>query len=235
MENRQDIAKQIVESDAYRIQTRIAFLYSTFRIFDANFLELRHLLEMFRDAEPEYPIWNIDRRYEIDAVGQETMRLLHNLLASAKTLVDLVRVLMSKYYEGTPFHKQYKNEIDTRFANDPLTQFVHGLRNYMLHYGLPVTTAKMEINASNSEGGLSITSRFVLNIEGLTDWDGWNGPATDYIAVQSSDLDILVFSEEYHTKIRSFHAWIQRQIGALHADEFEWLRKMQGRLDTDQE
>jgi len=158
------------------------------------------------------------------------MRRLHNLLASAKTLVDLVRVMVNSHYDGTTFHDEYLREIKTRFADDPLTQFVHGLRNYMLHYGLPLTSAEMEIKAGEAEGQLSITSRFVLYLNALAEWDGWNGPAKTFLDAQESDLDILPFTEQYHAKIQSYHAWIQARIAELHADDLRWLDEMRGKL-----
>ena len=230
MDDPHDLAEQIVNSEAYTLQQRVASIASTYRILDSNFIRLRSLLEAFRDAEPRNPIWNIDRRYEINAAAQEAIRLLHNFLSSTKTFVDLLRVIIHRHYEDSELLGEYQQEINRRFIGDPLTQFVHGLRNYMLHFSLPVTSAEMEIRADEVEGGFTITSRFILDVSALAEWDSWNDAAREYLEAQESDLDILLFSAEYHSKIEQFHVWIQRRIAEEHSTEFRWLEEMQSRL-----
>jgi len=230
MEDPQDIAEEIFKSQAYLIQGRIEYLYSSYSIFDHNFQELKHLLEKFRGAEPKDPIWNIERRHELGALGQDALRLLHNFLASAKTFADVTRVLIQARYQGHPFADQYRQEAVSRFSTSQVARFVQDLRNYMLHYSLPITRAHLKIQMQPRPEGITLESSFILDREALLEWDRWTTPARAFLTESSSDLDILGFTRQYHSLVQSFHAWIQRRLSELHSTDLQWLQSMQEKL-----
>jgi len=60
----------------------------------------------------------------------EIVCLLHNYLASAKTLIDHTRILVEELYKNTDFWAEYEARKKETFIDSPLAQFVQNLRNY---------------------------------------------------------------------------------------------------------
>lgn len=77
-----------------------------------------------------------DRRFEIDTFVEGAIHLLFNFVASAKALVDHSRAFYDRNYASRKVLAHYPNETKARFIEDGLVQFVHNLRNLMLHVGL---------------------------------------------------------------------------------------------------
>jgi hypothetical protein len=84
----------------------------------------------------------------------ECERLLHNALSAVHSRVDLLRTFISRYVaESTPtLATEYRLRVDSDFVENPIHNFLTGLRNYMLHERLPATVGVFTIlrNSSHS-------------------------------------------------------------------------------------
>lgn len=115
-------------------------------------------------------IWEVDVN-NLDEIIYEFSRLLINFVSMAKAVVDVNRVLVREWFGETVFLNRYQNEVDKRFANNPLVAFVHDIRNYALHYFLPI--ANLKFPTIPNIGGKANQYEFVLSSPKLK--NGTNG------------------------------------------------------------
>ena len=119
--------------EGYRTRDAILDFGMGYKIFSGNYGQLKRELERARDPKLWLHLWDEKHRYKREQFNTEIARRLLNFVAAAKALVDNTRNFMSANYSGTDFRKEYQAHVDQELAPDPLVQFIHNLRNYMLH------------------------------------------------------------------------------------------------------
>ncbi len=112
-------------------------LFLTFNIFSGNYLELKKACEIVENPDIGLKLMSEPMKGAGVQAHMEVMRLFHNFLASAKSLVDHTRAFVDDHYAGTAFKQGYDQKVQAELASDPLIKFIQDLRNHMLHRGLP--------------------------------------------------------------------------------------------------
>ena len=115
---------KLQNTEGWRISKRIEHLGISAYIFKTNHDELVQRIEYFKRPEAML-LWDVRNRDQMPDYLKEVTRLLHNFVASAKTLVDHTRIIAREMYENTDFWKEYEAQIAQRLASNPLVQFVH--------------------------------------------------------------------------------------------------------------
>ena len=72
---------------------------------------------------------DVKSRIQKNDLDSQTIRLIHNYLASVKTLVDNSRRVSEKYL-NSELKEQYQSKIKMKIIGDPCAQIIHKLRNY---------------------------------------------------------------------------------------------------------
>lgn len=116
---------------------------------------------------------DIKSRIQKNALDCEAARLIHNYVASAKTLVDVSRCNSKKYLSSDLKNEYAKIVLDT-LANDPCTQIIQNLRNFMLHVDMPNVSNRINILTGKS-------SYLSLAPEKLLNWKKWKKIEKDYL------------------------------------------------------
>ena len=230
MKKAAELDAAIRASPALVAHRRIEAVAHALYVFRRNYEELKGALDRATDPGSILPIHDISRRAELDVVLMEIRRLLHNYLAAAKTLIDQTRVIIADGYEGQPFFARYKQEIDRRFATDPTASIVQGLRNYLLHYGLPATFSKITLSRDPHGDGTTVEAKITLKRESLLRWDKWPPPAREMLENSAEDIDLEDIAQTYAKFIFEFHDWLTAELGAIHAADLAWLEDMSKRL-----
>lgn len=196
------------------VAAKIARLDNTRYVFVMNDRELRQAL-MFITKPQAVPLVADDQKSR--AYLLEVVRLLHNYLASAFTLVDHTRILAKDLYLSTDFWEEYEAKTKDMFDDSSLAQFVQRLRVYMLHRALPFTSLTLRMHAQPQ----SELDCFVnLDLARLRLWDGWNHGAREYLnrAEERVRLDELVAA--YASLVTEFHDWFSTRQQDIH---YGWL------------
>ena len=89
-----DLALEISKSDAIKYEGRIQALQMSYLVFHRNFEELNKLVGIRNDPKKMLELWSLHNRHKLHIVMNEILRLLHNYLASAKSLIDQTRVII---------------------------------------------------------------------------------------------------------------------------------------------
>jgi hypothetical protein len=143
------------------------------------------------------------QKIELDC---EAGRLIHNYVASAKTLVDISRRNRDKYINSET-QKEY-DIITKQFKNNPCTLIIQNLRNFILHVDMPTIA-----NIVNPLNGKS--SSLALLPDKLLKWDKWNKIEKKYFEnlIQKNEKIIVhEFFSEYTEKADFITNWLLKAI-----------------------
>lgn len=158
---------------------------------------------------------------------REINRHIHNFVTAAKTVVDHTRVLLEeRYVEGNIF-KEISKRISETVGIHPVCKFVHDLRNYMVHKGLP--NSEMYLHATNNGPGeaMHFVTGVRIKAESLWDYSGWTGPAKKYINQSNKYIDIGAFTQEYVNEIRKLNDWLDSTLSEHHRKDLIELAQLQ--------
>jgi hypothetical protein len=217
-----DIFQQSAEMEIYQ---NLKALRASFRVFYINFHELIQWLEHLKDPRESLIRYAPDKRHNLDALIDETSRLLHNLLASAQSLVDHTRVIKNRLYSDRDFGNEYEIKLNQELKYHPVRMFVQKLRNYTLHYTLPILA--LQITCSED---LNFSMR--IDVETLKKWDDW-GSSKTYLDTLGDSCCIVALVNEYFALIQNFYDWLTKRQQELHQTDFENLHKMHEELMTE--
>ena len=216
---RYDAYEQSKEMEVYR---NLNALQSSFQVFNMNFCELMKWLEPLKDSRESLCIYNHNEMENIDSLIAETKRLLHNFLASAKSLVDHTRVIVNRLYADHEFRNEYQSKLDQDLAKNPVQKFVQNLRNYTQHYTLPILALQITFSED-------LNFNIKMDVEILKQWDGW-GTSRAYLEAIGNNFCIVTLANEYFVLIQGFYSWLIQRQQELHQADFENLRQMEEEL-----
>lgn len=215
---------EIRTSRAFAIESRFGVLGQNYYVFEKNYRVLKAFLTEMQTAE------HILRYASKDETLFELTRLLHNFLASAKMLVDLTRNVMRDWYSETSLHSEYREEVRARVSSSMVAGFMEDLRNFALHFELPITAAHVQITRDPATGTYTEYAAFTLQKSTLLKWRGWS---KGKLYLQKSDEDIHIESlvDQYFQAIQGLHQWISQRLAQEHASDLEWLERKRVELE----
>jgi hypothetical protein len=225
-----ELTKLARKSAAYQYHNRLETLGNILFVFHKNFLILEKNIQWF-ESGTDSGIWEVSKRHLLDAALLEITRMFHNYLASAKTYVDHTRLVIRAWYRESEFYPDYTREIEQRFTENPVSSFIQHLRNYSLHYSLPLSGASWTYNLDPETQDPTLITEAFLYTEDLLIWDGWKKLSKSYLEEAGDRINILRVSRDYTTSILDFHEWLHSRLSSLHAEELRWLYDIQRRID----
>ena len=195
-------------------------------LFQRNFEELVTLLDYLCAPKVAFSYSPVEQKWLWYAGMQEVVRLLHNFVSAALSLVDHTRVLYRELYEPSGHLSEYEAKVATEFAQDPLTQFVIKLRQMAQHYRLPSLQNHTEM--SGIRNGLASEVRIQLRLatEDLRQFDGWNAPSKKFLETAGAHIDLRRVVADYHDHVVAFYEWFEHGQQAIHGIGPDLLRHL---------
>ncbi len=216
-----DLLEAYLVSPACQLIKRLKVFELTLRVFRGNYADWQRVIEQYRPDSPLAALGMMHTpRNWVEAYLVELTRALHNLAASAFTLVDHTRNLYKELYEAAGTMPQYQPRVDADFTDDGLARFVGGLRNYCVHDTLPLIGVSLGVQF-DVEQGSSTKWSVPLNTARLLAWDGWHSEAKKFLKAAGARLNLGDTIQKYHDKVESFQQWFQEQQRAVHHAEFD--------------
>lgn len=227
---------EIESSEGFRLYNRMKLLEKSYFVFDTNYLNLRHVLSEFEQPAVFMKLWEEKTRDRFDLFINDVIRLFHNYLAGATTLLDHVHTLRDGLGDqgsrGGPssFSGEYRERWEGQLGNASLPRFMEDLLVYMLHRGLPFSLA--ELNFGRIGAGVEVNSAIRLDTNRLTGWEHWSQKGREYLNSLGDregkvGLDEVV--EEYARVVSDFYHWFVLRQSELHRDELDDLERMETR------
>lgn len=229
-----DLRQEIAASAGARFLDRSHARSFSLNIFQMNALELMEASRRMRDPDQGFSLMLEKNREAGRQAHRELNRHVHNFAASALTLVEHTRIMMRENYANMEIQKAYEKQVTAIFGNEPVANFVQGLRNYMVHKGLPSShmflSFKSDPDAADGSGTQETGVRY--DTASLLEWSRWKPPARKYLTDAGEHLDVHRFAEDYLVLVNRFHAWLDAALWAHHQDDLTQLAQLQQRLAT---
>jgi hypothetical protein len=213
-----DLILRMKSSNEFKVGETYKNLELCWYVFEENYKDLRESITSttFSDAK------------ELDLVLKRFSRLLHNFLAAAMMLRDVTRAL--KAGESQEFKEDYQEEVNLRFVDNHLNLFVENLRNYSLHYRLPIGGIMAEFKADPQTGNLFLgDSFFYLDKNLLEKWCKW-GKGKVYLATADENIKIIDLIDAYFISIMDFQWWLHKYYSDAHRAELERISLVNTRI-----
>lgn len=205
----QNLDRKIRSSKGYQASTTTTFLEENYFLFDGNYLNLRHILHEFEHPPVFLKLFDERERGRLTLFIRDVIRLFHNHLAGAATLLDHTRIVSDEVYRETSFADEYRQQIEQRFIDSPLPHFIEDLRNYMLHKGLPLALSELSFDRGSS--GVEVDSALKLDANKLRDWENWSEKGRQYLDALDNKVKLEDVVNEYTTLVADFYGWFKNR------------------------
>lgn len=229
-----DLLQQIRDSRGSAYLNRTHQRSFSLNVFQMNAVELMEAAHRVKDPEQGMALM-LDKNSEAGRQAhRELNRHVHNFVSSALALVEHTRVFMRNHYAGTDLMATYEKQVAATFMQSPVAQFIQGLRNYMLHRGLPKSSMFMKFtsNPGATDGSGKAETGVHYDAASLLDWDGWKPMARTYLAQVGKKLDLHEVAQDYLTLVNQFHVWLDVALGEYHQSDIEELSQLQAQFEA---
>jgi hypothetical protein len=230
---RQQLGKKLKEldqkleaSEGYRIYTKVDFLKKSYFVFDGNYLTLKHVLDEFEQPMTFLKLWDQTNHDRLDLFMSDIIRLFHNYLAGAGTLLDHVRAFKEDVYQGTSFADEYQRRVEHQVENSSLHHFVQDLRKYMMHKGFPFALAELKLGSVS--GGVEVHSAIRLDVAELRNWEEWSDEGHEHLNTLGNKAKLDDIVSEHASIVADLYNWFLKKQSELHQKAFEELAELQG-------
>ena len=197
-------------------------------LFSRNSEELRDHLVQFLD-KPVF-VKELPESFEPEAA-----RLLINYLAALAGLRDAQRVVHRRLWPdpdeeenracetcGRSDPKPTKWQVKVwdpkreELLGDGRIMFLTKLRDYSLHYTIPLMTVASSVEVTGGPDGSSEAKNAVgISRDDLLKWDGWNKKSRDFINGHDGDtIELMPLVALFSQRVRAFIEWFYAQIDA---------------------
>jgi hypothetical protein len=198
----------------------------TLNIFSMNAKELTDALKVVSTPQVAIQLMAEKNRGAGTQAHREVIRLFHNFLAGAMTLVDQTRVFIEEHYSATNLADLYKAEVTSRFASSGVHTFIQGLRNFMLHKGLPNSEQHITFTKGKDfECGIRISR------EELEEYNRWTSNARKFLETQPDKIVLSDICLKYEELVLTFHEWLDTKIKEHHRADLQELERLQAEYD----
>lgn len=214
-----EIMDDLMEMPEQKRLAAIQHFGLSIRVFEGNADELERLLQYLTDDPASMYLSDVKNHAQLNEMFEEVLRLLHNFVAAALTLVDHTRVVSRELYEADRSFPDYQPEVNRRFVHDPLIQFVQKLRHLAQHVRLPQLSYNLELGQSGCH------RRLLLHKDDLLRFDGWNAEAKAFIAAAADLIDVLTVVHSYREAVREFYLWMEQRQREIHAPDVAAVEK----------
>jgi hypothetical protein len=232
--NTAELLRQIADSVGSGYLNRIHQRSFSLNVFQMNAVELMEAAQRVKDPDQGMALMMEKNGEAGRQAHRELNRHVHNFVSSALTLVEHTRVFMRTHYAGTDLMATYEKQVAATFTQSPVAQFVQGLRNYMLHKGLPNSSMFMKFtpNPGATDGSGTAETGVHYDTVSLLDWDGWKPVARIYLEQGGEHLDLHESAQEYLALVNQFHGWLDSTLAAYHQPDLQELGQLQVQLQA---
>ena len=222
-----EIEREIESSEGYRLRNRMNLLEKSYFVFDANYLNLRHVLDEFEQPMVFLKLWEERTRDRFDLFIDDVIRLFHNYLAGGTTLLDHIDTLRDGLYGESRFSDEYQARWEEQIGAPPLPRFMEDLLVYMLHEGLPFALA--ELNFGRMGSGVEVDSTIRLDVNRLKDWEHWSEGGREYLDALEGKVKLADVVGGYAAIVSGFYQWFVLRQSELHREALGELEALEGK------
>ena len=221
--------EELQNSEGWIITKKMEPLDLTFHIFNMNRKALLASIEKFKEPE-SLILWNMRNNEEMDFYLKEVTRQLHNFVAAAKTFIESTHnIVKSIYGENREFESEYDASVKKYITLNPVVQFVHKLRHYILHKKIPFIVANL-----NSELNTNLKINLIdfrNDLKESNEKKNWNQLSIQFINSEDDKIieDIV---RDYSKAILNFHDWLYDKQLKMHKEAFDETNEIKSSIEN---
>ncbi|CAG0964418.1 hypothetical protein ANRL3_01091 [Anaerolineae bacterium] len=214
------LMQELLDMPEFQIHSSIQELNTSIYIFEENYNDLRRLVNFLAvDSRSEHLLL-LRNRHKLKSVLTDIIRLLHNYVAAAQSLIDHTRRLNRKLNSNSEKFAEYNTRVEIEFVKDSLSQFVKDLRQYCQHYRAP--NLEITVRTSDKTGGATKTINLLT--DDLRSYERWSPLAKEYLNTAGEKVNIMEVATAYKAKVIRFYDWFRFHIETIHAVELRRLK-----------
>lgn len=199
-----DFIQQSKQTDSYR---NLKALQASYRVFYGNYIALTKYLEPLQNPRESLQMYNWDKRKNLENLIDETSRLFHNFVASTESLLDHIDKMIDKLYSQFSNMYDEKKEEYIKIKSESISKFVRDLRDYTLHYTLPIKELQISLFSSSKDIDFSMK----IDIEYLKKSKKWKKKFNHYLQKRESLL-VIDLVNDYFMLIQNFYDWLTTKL-----------------------
>jgi hypothetical protein len=226
MDDFEVLEKELREMPEWDRVWAVREFHGSVKVFRVNADHLLEYLAKSQAPEVARELFLLQNRDEVAGFQQELMRLLHNFVAAAYTLVDHARLFFCERYKPLNLFPDYESEVATRFASTPMARFVQDLRNLVLHTRLPSVTSRMKWTR---EHGVTEHEQFWQKKD-LLRFSRWKPESKAFLACAADEINIGQVVREYTGSVKAFYEWVFERLKEIHAQDQEAVEQKQAAI-----
>ncbi len=220
----QALGREIPQMQEIVAAQTIDSLNASMGIFMGNLQQLLAGLRFLTQDPQSFFLVDEGNRRRLETVLHDIARLLHNYITAGASAMEHVE----KRYGDLDVQKRAMfpgvwSKLTTEFRDDPLAQFVEGLRDYLLHYAVVVPAYQLRYDA-RTEGAEPATNRLTLLPVSVLQRMKWNKHARRYMENKEA-IDLLEVVIAYSQKVASFYDWFRAGLYEVYADDLRRLNE----------
>ncbi|CAN7365356.1 hypothetical protein LJR277_002100 [Pseudomonas sp. LjRoot277] len=219
--------RKIYESKGMRFLNDQKMRSFSLNILYMNATSLVEEAEKLSDPDIGIELMFVSNKDAGDQAHREINRHIHNFVAAAKTVVDHTRVMLNEKYIETQIHQEINKRIVETVGASPVCKFVHDLRNFMVHKGLPNSEMYMQCSNVGPDGAMHFKTGVRIKATSLLDFKSWTAPALKYIKQAGDYVEIDAFTKQYVDEVKALHSWLDIALTQYHASDLAELAELQ--------
>ena len=223
----QELQREIEASDGYRLRNRMSLLGRSYFVFDTNYLNLKHILNEFEQPMVFMKLWEEKTRNRFDLFINDVIRLFHNYLAGANTLLYHIRTLHEEFSLRGDLSDEYQGRWNEQFGYRALPNFLENLLSYVLYEGLPFALA--ELNFGRVGAGVEVSSVIRLDSRKLGEWEQWSEKGREYLNSLDEKANFEEIVNEHAASVVNFYQWFVARQSELQSEALEELNELESK------
>ncbi len=200
------------EMPGFHVAQKLEEMTASYSIFVSATEDLFESIHKFKLLEGRSKLYDRHSRVIVEASITAVRRGIFAACSASMALVDHTRrIANSVDVQG------YNDEVQSRFANSMLHNFVQGLRNYSVHR--TIADADWQVNFNFENKAKSVL--FLISKKRLLEWDEWKPLAKQLIDETVQGIDVEATFEEYAKQIADFNQWLRHKIKKAGGDSYQ--------------
>lgn len=216
-----DIQNELLQMPEWTRIAKVRHFEISVRLFESNADELEHFLSYLTEDQSSFHLADVKNQAKLDQAFEEVLRLLHNFVSAAKTLVEHTRVMYKDLYEKEKEFPDFE-EKKKQLTDIPVIQFVQRLRNLAQHVRLPHLSLVTDYDVNRG-----IDRRILLKKTDLFQLGDWNKQAKEFLQSQPDLIDLSLVVQDYRTQIHDFYSWMAKRQQDIHGSDQSAIRAKQ--------
>lgn len=193
-----ELHEKIINCDGFKIRNQWKNITLSKDIFVDNYYELKKTLKFYEDKMFEI---NKDKE-KLYTFYRRVNKDLHNFVSSNSSLICHARRITNKIYEDKDemkkIHIDLKNKI---FASDEICIFMNDLRNFSVHYSIPIKTMNFSVSISS---GVKCKIGFDYGV--LSEYENWKNLSKGVLEkIKTGKISLNEIVVSYFEKVEDFY------------------------------